>query len=293
MNPFGMNNPYLQSPMFPPAFYGSGFMLGSFNMTNPYLSSMTNPYLSGANASFPVGYAPNLSPAGVDVNPAGGQVQDGGGQPANGFAQNQQTQPSLTQTLNQLLGGVQKLQTQGPGGKQTALDPKMLQQLRFAPNLSSKANAELLQKLGNWPAALEGPAFQSAFQSLSRLVPQALREAADGKVGKGTLKDISAVADQLRNQLALSVQNLPPARFTEAERYLSNFDDLLRLLRQDPPPFRGKTLQELMKFMEDQGLQLAPPASGNEEAYEELQKALTGLTGGKNQGNARGGKTGY
>ena len=70
-----------------------------------------------------------------------------------------------------------------------------------------------------------------------------------------------------------------PSDFVDARRSLKEFSDALQMLkRRDAAfyltPLQGRSVAELVQFMNDKGLYFAPATTGSERDYVALHRAL-------------------
>ena len=112
--------------------------------------------------------------------------------------------------LNDLLADAQRLHARGVRGPEVELSEDVVRHLNISSGQGS-ANAGLLKNDGrlDWPLALSRDAFQSERVLLGALIPEAMRQAANGRVEAGTLKAMNAQVDKVQHQLALLVKDLP------------------------------------------------------------------------------------
>jgi hypothetical protein len=103
-----------------------------------------------------------------------------------------------------------------------------------------------------------------------------------GRIDAAKLRTLDADVSRLQEQLRRNVGRLPPSQYMEASNFLREFDDALRMLRQPEagPILTGKysaqgaTVDQLVKYMTSQGLLFAPKVSGDENAYNMLQRKM-------------------
>lgn len=204
--------------------------------------------------------------------------------------------------LNDLLVDLQKLQTQGAmatfRGPNMPLDQDELKRI----NVTSKSggNIGLLKNDGrlSWPAALTGAEFKEERERLNSLAQEAIKQAAFNPVDPGTLKQMSNDLEKLRQQLVRNVGDIPPAQYIEGKRFLSDFDEAIRALRNPAvgnfltKKLKGKTVSELVDYMTKEGLQFAPAVAGDEAAYLAVHRALAAYDSAVQTAQGQGGQTG-
>jgi hypothetical protein len=197
------------------------------------------------------------------------------------------------QPLNAILDDLAKNKDRSTKGPSVNLDEDLLRHLNFAPG-GSDINVGFLRRVSEnegripWPIALKDNEFKSDRELLNALTPDALRQVLDGKLDAGTYKDISSAVERMQQQLAGNIQDLPGGQYREARRFLNNFADALRALRQPNASDyfsqkympKGKTVSDLVKFMLEKGLKFAPATQEDQPYYVALQRALAEYHGG-------------
>jgi hypothetical protein len=188
--------------------------------------------------------------------------------------------------LNTLLGDLrQNLVRQQGATLRTYALPLDEAALRHINVTKGPGNLSILKNDGRltWPAALTGPEFKEWRYRIDSLVSDGLRQASFGNtVDGGTIKALLADASQLRQELRRTGRDLSPALYLSASNYLNKLDDAIRALQQpdisnfvnDKYALKARTVPELVKFLKDNGLQIAPAAPGDESAYLALHQAL-------------------
>jgi hypothetical protein len=187
------------------------------------------------------------------------------------------------QALNNILTDLSKVdEKKGGKGPQIPLDEDVLRHL----NLTSggAGNPGLLKNEGRltWPLALRGDEYKKERELLDSLAPDAIRQAIGGKVDGGVLRDMTNSLASLRQKLTENIRDLTPNQYVEASRFLSYFDDAVKLLsRPNAGEYftknyagKGMTVGELVKFMASKGLTFAPAVTGDESAYLAVHRAL-------------------
>jgi hypothetical protein len=190
--------------------------------------------------------------------------------------------------LNDLLADLQQLQAQGDTAAlrtfQVPLDEDNLKRVNVSPS-ENKGNIGLLRDSArlNWPVALSGPEFKEPRERTSSLVQEAAKQAEfNNQVDPGVLRQLRDDASRMRAQLRRNGVNLPPDDYIEGKNFLDNLDSAITALRQpDVGNFftgryapKGKTVQELIRYMTQQGLRFAPAVPGEEAQYLAIYQAL-------------------
>ncbi len=194
------------------------------------------------------------------------------------------------QALNTILDDLARVQMD-QGTLRTAdvgLDPEVLRHINVARG-SGSGGAGVLKDGGRltWPVALEGEGYRAERQSLCRLAPGAVEQAASGgRVDPEVLAQMRRALDRMNQTLADHIRDLPPNRYIEARRYLGSVGDAVRALgRADAcdclrarKELEGKDVADLVRFLVGRKLRFAPAAPGDEAAYRALHHALVTLS---------------
>jgi hypothetical protein len=185
------------------------------------------------------------------------------------------------QALNNIIADIRKVEDKNPNRPSVSIDDDVLRHLNLSPGIG---NPGLLRNEGrlHWPLTLQGDDFKSQRELLNSLAPEAVRQAVNGRVDPGSLKDMVDSVAKMRQTLAANIRDLTPNQFIEANRFLSQFDDALKILgRPDAgdlirPQLAGKStsVADLLKYMGDKGLVFAPAVTGDESAYGAIHRAL-------------------
>jgi hypothetical protein len=185
------------------------------------------------------------------------------------------------QALNNIIADIRKVEEKNPNRPAVNIDDDVLRHLNLSPGIG---NPGLLRNEGrlHWPLTLQGDDFKSQRELLNSLAPEAVRQAVNGRVDPGSLKDMVDSVAKMRQTLNANIRDLTPNQFIEANRFLSQFDDALKILgRPDAgdlirPQLAAKStsVADLLKYMGDKGLVFAPAVSGDESAYAAIHKAL-------------------
>jgi hypothetical protein len=188
--------------------------------------------------------------------------------------------------LNTLLGDLrQNLGQQQGATLRTHALPLDEATLRHINVTKGPGNLSILKNDGRltWPAALTGPEFKERRDQIDSRISDALRQASFGNsVDGGTIKSLLADSTQMRQELRRTGRELSSSLYIEASSYLNKLDDAIRALQQPNVSdfmngkyaLKARTVPELVKFLNDNGLQIAPAAPGEESAYLALHQAL-------------------
>jgi hypothetical protein len=189
------------------------------------------------------------------------------------------------QALNASLMGLLKLQERGQSGPEVPLDAGLLGRLNVT-RAEAGGDVGLLRKAGRlpWPRALQDPAFAAPRQRVDALLPEAVKQAREGKPRAETGRELGQALDGLGRELANQVNELTPTQYIEAKRFhkrleaaaaaLAGKDARGLLEAADGLAVRGRTVDRLVRYMREQGLRFAPALEGDEEAYLALERAF-------------------
>jgi hypothetical protein len=189
------------------------------------------------------------------------------------------------QALNTILNDVQKKATKDSDFQSAptiSLDPDTVRHLNLTGQ-EGKGNPGLLRNEGrlNWPIALRVPQYQAERDVLNELTPAVYDQAVNGKVDASSLERMTKAVRDLRERLNDNIRDLTPTEYSEARRFLGDFEDALALLRQPgagdyfgAKAPKAKTIGDLVQFMLSKGLRFAPAVPGDEPAYVAAHRAL-------------------
>ena len=177
-----------------------------------------------------------------------------------------------------------------PGGD-TPIDENVLKRINVTSGKGS-LNLGVLKNDGklDWALALRGPALGEEGRELRHvlqsLVSRAYRDAKDGNPpDPGTIREIRASITRLEDDLRKHINELGYSEYTEAKTYLGQLKEGVNLLqdRNAADYVNGKysltnlksnTIGEVVKYMQDNGLQFAPAVDGEQAAYTALHRVL-------------------
>ena len=191
------------------------------------------------------------------------------------------------QALNTILNDLQKKATKDSDFRAAptiTLDSDTLRHLNFTGQ-EGKGNPGLLKNKGrlSWPIALRSPTYQAERDVLDEWTPVVYDDAVGGKIVATSLERVTKAVRSLRDKLNDNIRDLTPTEYSEARRFLGDFDDALALLRQpgaaaylDNPATKARTIGDLVQVMLTKGLRFAPAVPGDEPAYVATHRALAG-----------------
>jgi len=194
--------------------------------------------------------------------------------------------------LNDVLEDLKRVdRNKVPGGNAT-IDEDVLKRINVT---SGKGNINLgvLKNKGelDWALALRdeslGEEGRELRQQIQSLVKTAYANAkANQPADPGTIKEIRASIAKLEGALRNHINELGYSQYTDAKTYLAQLKEGVNLLqdRNAADYINGKyslanlkggnTVGEVVKYMQDNGLQFAPAVDGEQASYNALQRAL-------------------
>jgi hypothetical protein len=202
------------------------------------------------------------------------------------YVRRSQNNPTFTEvlsglSLNDLLEHSSKLQAKGKGPTVT-LDEDTLRHINVTTPAGGNIGVLKNDQPLNWPQALQGPSYETDREKIKTNVNRAVNSAKFGAADAGSVSNLSAAIDKMRNQLNQDVFELPPTQYIEGMRFVRQLDDAVKVLKSpnaanyfnDKFMAKGKTVGELVDYMAKNGLRFAPAVAGDEAAYAALQYAL-------------------
>jgi hypothetical protein len=189
------------------------------------------------------------------------------------------------QTLNESLIESLKWQSRGKVGPDLPLTAELLGHLNVM-RATSAGEITLLRRAKKlpWPRTLREAAFEAARKRVETLFPKAVQQAKDGEPRAATVRELGQAVEGLGQELLNQVDELAPWQYIESKRFhkrleaavaaLGDKDVRQQLEEADALAMRGRTVAKLVRFMADKGLRFAPAVEGDEDAYEQLHRAL-------------------
>jgi hypothetical protein len=163
------------------------------------------------------------------------------------------------------------------------LDEDVLRRLNLTAG-AGNGNAGLLKNDARltWPLALRDETYKTDRELVNSLAPEAVHQAINGRVDAGTLRELAAASQRLRQNLTANIRDMTANQYTEASRFLGYLDDAIRALgRPDAGDYftrkyvaQGKDAAELVRNLAAKGLRFAPATPGDEAAYVAVHRAL-------------------
>jgi hypothetical protein len=195
--------------------------------------------------------------------------------------------------LNNILADLSKMAKKSDArGPQIPLDEDVVRHLNFTKGQGG--NPGLLKNEGqlNWPQALRSDDYKAERDLLNSLAPETVRQAVNGRVDAGALKEFAGAVERLRTGVRATVGRLSSGDYMEALRFVRHLDEALVVLgRPDAGEYftlKGRldapTAGDLVKFLVQKGWAFAPAVPGDEAAYAALHRALVLYHGGVTTG---------
>jgi hypothetical protein len=192
--------------------------------------------------------------------------------------------------LNVLLADLAGMYAQGASFRPVKLAPEVLEHLNVTPT-AGEANFGLLKDGGKlrWPMAWHRRPLAAASAELRTALESSLKEvlaqARKRPPDADRLDELRHDLEELQTLLKAKIEEVSASTFIEANRYLTELDDALKVLERGDAtrfvngayaldPARIKTVPDLVAFMADKGLRFAPAVDGDELAYQALHLAL-------------------
>jgi hypothetical protein len=190
--------------------------------------------------------------------------------------------------LNTLLKSIQAT-GKASSGPPIPLDEDVVKRINVTAG--TNGNIGLLKDGGKltWPEGLQDARFDEPRKRLTRNIALAVQTLKDGEaVRPDLLKDLKADYKTIVETLDELANDLSPAQYIEARRFLRQLDEAINAL-SDPKvtnyfnntwQARGKNAADLVAHMTRNGLLFAPAAPGDEAAYRSLYQALRAYEAG-------------
>ena len=165
-----------------------------------------------------------------------------------------------------------------------ALDPEMLKHINVTSGRGN-GNVGILKDGGKltWPDALIGPEYKSERELISSLINDSLKQAEfNGKVDRGTVSQLQREVDGMGRMLRKRVDETDVNSYIDAKQFLSDLDSSITILKQPDVgsyfngkyTLKSKNVDELVKYMTNNGLTFASSTPGDESAYNALYQAM-------------------
>ncbi|MFO0929356.1 MAG: hypothetical protein U0736_20405 [Gemmataceae bacterium] len=185
--------------------------------------------------------------------------------------------------LNTLLRNIQASGRLNQGAN-VPLDEDVLKNVNLTGGTST-SGVGMLKDGGKlpWPGALQDPMFDESRKRLTRNLQLAVATLKDKEpVPEAVMKDIRGDFKSLNDKLAEAANDLDPAQYVEARRFLNQLSGSIKSL-SDPRvanyfnntwSAKGRSVAELVAQMTKEGLLFAPAGPNDDAAYRAVYQAL-------------------
>jgi len=137
-----------------------------------------------------------------------------------------------------------------------------------------------------WPAGLRGLEYMTVAkrQELDKQIKVMVEEANKGRLDVNTLKDVNNEIEKLTKELVSKYNDIPSAQYADAKRFLEDFDYSVRGLQKGEAKVQsdfqrftegGKSVQEVVDYMDKNGLRFGPAMAMDEGAYRAVHSRLS------------------
>jgi len=135
----------------------------------------------------------------------------------------------------------------------------------------------------DWPIGLLDLLSPEQRQAIERQTQTLVADASKGKIDRAILDDLNTRLAEVKNQLAKRVNDIPTAKYLEADQFLSDFKDARQAVGEGQMEAQnnfeqfikgGKTVQEFTDYLVANGLRLAPATPRDDAAYRALHSAM-------------------
>jgi hypothetical protein len=180
------------------------------------------------------------------------------------------------------------LTLQGIPGPPVRLDPELMRQINVRGAGGSGGSLALLKDRGKvtWPLALRGP-YQ---EELDGLLPQVVSATVLGNLTPKLYKEVRSGVDNVEKDLKNKFfkDEVDAGSYMIAKRFVNDLRSAVNALQQPNAAkildgamaAKGRTVQELVQNMTQNGLRFAPALPGQEPAYFALQSAMASYAAG-------------
>lgn len=148
------------------------------------------------------------------------------------------------------------------------------------------ANLGVLRNEGRitWPSALVELLPEAARKDMNVQAQELVQQAASGQTNSNVLKDLRKGVDATYAQLLANVNEVPTSQYLEAKRFLEAFQSAIRALENPQVALQqinfqkwangGHSVEEVLRYLQENGLHFAPATEGDEAAYQAMYSAL-------------------
>jgi hypothetical protein len=193
--------------------------------------------------------------------------------------------------LNAILTAVKTARTRGvTSGPMIPLTPDVVQHINVTGG-TTFAGIGIFKEGGKltWPFALKQPLYKDERAKIDMLVTVAVQQAPSGEVSVEVLNQLKTAVDQLADTVdGAAVQDMTPTDVVLSTRFVRDLRQGMKVLQSNDVAkyfspkgtAQGRTVDELLGHMIDNGLTFAPAVSGDQQYYTVLHyNMVTYLTG--------------
>jgi hypothetical protein len=204
--------------------------------------------------------------------------------------------PPITQilsadALNILLRNVLDIQARGGYGPIVPLDKDVLDHVNMTA--MPGANIALFKEGGKlrWPFVLRDTPWDKDRENVQDLVYKAVKETQADDLSPATLRALKAAISNIDASLDKMSPEMTISDSLQGRRYVEELNAAVRGLQQPSATSylnkqslpQGRSVGDLVGFMNQKGLRFAPALSGEEGAYRSLHQALVSYSRGAMQ----------
>lgn len=137
-----------------------------------------------------------------------------------------------------------------------------------------------------WPAALKGLEYMSVAkrQELDKLIKAMVEDANKDRLNPSSLKDVNNEIEKLTKELVSKYNDIPSAQYADAKRFLEDFNNSVIGLQRGEAKAQsdfqrftegGKSVQEVVDYLDKNGLRFGPAMATDEGAYRAVHSRLS------------------
>jgi hypothetical protein len=191
---------------------------------------------------------------------------------------------------NIILPYLQQLANQGIDGPPVPLNQGQLRQINV--KTSSADGSVGILKGGaplDWPLVLQGP----NQKKLDELLPQTISGVVNGTLTPKQMREVTNTVSDLKDELKKKFykEEIDGGEYLTGKRFMESLEEAVNTLRQPNAAkllsgtfaAKGRTVEELVRNMTQQGLLFAAGAPGTEPAYRSLHSAMVSYAAGAQQ----------
>jgi hypothetical protein len=190
--------------------------------------------------------------------------------------------------MNTILQDAIGKQSQGIRGANIPVSSETLTKLNVTTGTGG--NVSLLNdnegKL-TWPIPLLGSPYEADRKVLDDLFAQVVVQGRANKIERTLIPTIDQHIESLRMTVKQNIDDLSPSESIESKRYLSQLSEASKALRNPKASnyfngtwaAKGRTVEQVVRHMSEQGLKFGPAAPGDEPIYTAFYTSLAAYDG--------------